>query len=322
MQSKELDQSWNTNHIENKFSLSLTKLDDKKEVGVGRSDLVTEASPVKRPQHVQKVQNLDLGISQPQNNSYRMPMRSGEEIKRKIQGFKKRDNMAWSLSSHDKIIPLTAKQSQEIEKFKSYVSKIETQTLSFNKSQTFQVLPVFNKTIHNLKVLTGEFSEFEPPDPLMKSNFFVTETRKLEQKRKKLHSTEISRITLKDPPKPNFEFSSIIKDSMIWLTKPPSLPDTQKSIFGDEVVFLSRFKELINAPVIPTPDQPLMKLAFQALQDLAAILPKEHVMLKVFDRALAEIKKGIFMNRADLPEDLQNEIESADIDPQTMSNPW
>lgn len=109
---------------------------------------------------------------------------------------------------------------------------------------------------------------------------------------------------------------------MVKLAKPQSMPETQKSVYGDEVSFLARFKDLLNAPEISTPDQLLMKLAFQALSDLASILPREHVMQKVFERAMAEIKKGIFMKRADLPPDLQNEIESADIDPQTMSNPW
>ena len=60
--SKDNDLSWNTNFNENKFSLSITKIEEKKEVAVGRSTTYSEASPVKWRVIASKIKQVDLDI--------------------------------------------------------------------------------------------------------------------------------------------------------------------------------------------------------------------------------------------------------------------
>jgi len=63
-------------------------------------------------------------------------------------------------------------------------------------------------------------------------------------------------------------------------------------------------------------------LSFLALEDVIRNLPDQNVYRRLLTQAISEIKKAIYLKRSELPEYLQNDIESADIDQTTLSNPW
>jgi hypothetical protein len=84
---------------------------------------------------IRVLRSLNLGLT----SWYQLNFQEGLLEKTSLMRKNLKVGFFRSISSHDKIIPLTAKQSQEIEKFKSYVSKIETQTMSLLEKRSGSV---------------------------------------------------------------------------------------------------------------------------------------------------------------------------------------
>jgi hypothetical protein len=99
------------------------------------------------------------------------------------------------------LLPVNEKQVKSLKTKKTIdqtqINEENSKRIFSPTSDSFQPLPVHNHTVHNLKCLTNDFTsiDFEAPDPMQRSNFFISESRKLQEKKRLMNISRVSKAS-------------------------------------------------------------------------------------------------------------------------------